>query len=305
MNNEYLKEVQETESSSIDLNIGKALADFVNRVDVTKTRIGEYERSQRGGRQDLIVYGHQMYDAHNVSWLLADIKTVMDCSDKFKGYSSKTPVQLLKEYCEYVEMPSADRNELVDKLTSINSNKMMVVPIKPKSMCNVEFGDDKRKDAQITSIRWVTNKDTHKLECKVIFKTKTDEKVTHDIRDYQDKFRVNGMESRMRVGKHDSTIIKMSRSGIIHPIELCTNDSRLAVDGTYMYYVSKGKIHIVGYWDKQGVMKVTKPVPSELLDRMKDNLEYIKDHKKYIAPYLVFEANSITITNNTTKKKKS
>jgi hypothetical protein len=191
-------------------------------------------------------------------------------------------------------------DELITKLKDINENKMLLIPFKPGSLFTILCDDGKKKEAKLASIRWVTNKETYKIECSLIFKSKFDEKFIFSITEYIDKFYLSGTETRKSSSKHDAKLIKMSDYGMIHPIEVTDGESKAAIDGTYMYYTNADKTHIVGRWDDNGNMKLVKGISAPVITKITDNLDYIKDNRKYIAPYKLFESNIIEI-----KKKKA
>jgi hypothetical protein len=270
-------------------------------VDVTETSIGNFERSERGGKQDLVVYGHQMYGLHDCSSLLTGIGVTIDCSDKFRTEYSKASCQMLQDYCDYIEMEPDEANELLTKLKNINENRMLVIPFKPGTLFTLVGDDGKKKEAKLSSIRWLTNKETYKIECSLIFKSKFDEKFIFSVTEYIEKFYLSGVEIRKRSSKYDPNIIKMSSYGIIHPIEVTDGEMKAAIDGTYLYYISSDKAHIVGKWDSNGNLKVSKGTSAPCITKILDNLEYIKDNRKYIAPYKLFEPNVIEIKKKKTK----
>ena len=72
------------------LHAGKALNDFLNRVTITETRIGEFSSSKPFDRTgasknyDLICSGHMVSTHEEVSWIYTGIDTPLDANPKFK-----------------------------------------------------------------------------------------------------------------------------------------------------------------------------------------------------------------------------
>ena len=285
------------------LHCGKALTDFISRVDVTPTRIGEYESTERNGPQNLVVSGHQLHDIETPSWLLTSIDTVLDASDKFKNVYDKNAFQVASIFCKHMKMSPEETQEITDKLKGINKNKLFVLPFKPHTNCNIDFETDtevfKKQDAQISLIKWNTNKETHKINCTIYFelsnKSNSVKKAHLDIKDYIEKFRLSQMDIQAKSKNHDKDLIKINDYGIFKPIYVTDGVSGIAIDGTYLYYVINGEIHIIGYWDNNDKLKVTTTIKTKAYNKIMDNIDYIRHHKKYMAPYLLFEANTIKI----------
>lgn len=285
------------------LHCGKALYNFINGVDTIRTRIGEYESTKRNGSLDLVVSGHQLYDIETSSWLLTSISTALDASDKFSRAYDKNAFQIASLYCKYANINSEETKAITDKIKEINKNKLLILPFKPHTNCNIDFDYDgekfKKQDAQISLIKWDTNKDTHKINCNISFelnnKNSGTNKITLDIKDYITKFRLSQMDIQAKGKNHDKNMIKVNDYGMFKPIYVTDNTSAVVVDGTYMYYILNDETHIIGYWDVTDKMKVTANIKTKAFTRVMDNIEYIRNHKRYIAPYLLLEANKILV----------
>jgi hypothetical protein len=284
------------------LHSGKALVDFITRVDMIDTRIGEYESREKGGVQDLVVSGHKIWDLGTPSFILTSIaNTTLDASPKFKNIYNKSVAQLAMAYCNSVGMSKDEINEITTKIQKLNKNKLLVLPFKPKTPCNVdvEIGGtkDKKKEGQITNIRWDTDPETFKLNCTVSFKTTsvTGEYIQkYSITQYIDKFRLSSMEMHAKGEKHDKNLIKITNYGIFKPIVVKDGNKSIAIDGTYLYSSSNSDNRIIGYWDGDKLV-VSKDVKSPALKKIMDNMTYIRNHKKYMAPYMLYEPNVVEV----------
>lgn len=281
---------------------GKALVDFINRVDMIETRIGEYSSREKGGKQDLVVYGHQIFDLKSPSWLLTDINTTLDANSKFKMVYDKNAVQVVNLYGKYIGMSTEEINDITNKIKSINRNKLIILPFKPHTNCNIDVALDgvteKKKDAEINSIKWVTDKETHKLKCLINFKINNavgTSSVNLDIKDYISKFRLSQMELQAKGNKHDKNLIVMTDYGMFKPIVVKHKNTSVAIDGTYVYFSKNNETIIIGYWDEHDKLVITSDIKSPALTKVKDNLEYIKSHKRYMAPYLLYESNTVEV----------
>lgn len=284
------------------LHLGKSLVDFIQRIDVTETRIGEYDSRQKGTAPDLVVYGHQLFELSSPTWILTDINTILDMSDKFLTAYDKNAFQIANIYCKHAGMSPEDTKLVTDKIKAINKNKMLVLPFKPHASCEIDLTIDgnmeKKKEATINYIKWVTNKETHKINCTIDFTLTNSALAQHtkmDIKDYIDKFRLSQMEMVAKGTKHDKNLIKITDYGIFKPILIKEGNTSIAIDATYVYYNANGETHIIGYWNDRDELVMDKSIKTKAVNKIRDNLVYIKNHKKYMAPYMLFEPNVIEI----------
>lgn len=291
------------------MHLGKALVDFLQGIDVAETRIGEYESREKGKKPDLVVSGHKIYsDSGSPSWILTDINTVLDISNKFMDAYGKNAFQIANMYCKKIGMDASETKEITDKIKAINNNKLLVVPFKPRTNCEIDYSVDgnteKKKEATISYIKWATDKVTHQLDCTVGFTLQNNSITQHtkmSITDYIDKFRLGQMELTAKGSKHDKNLVKITKYGIFKPIVLKEGNVEIAVDGTYVYFVTNGDARIIGFWDDRGNLVVDKNIKSKAITKIKDNVQYIKNHKRYIAPYMLFEPNIIEMKNSKSK----
>lgn len=289
-------------TKSCILHIGKALVDFIQRIDVAETRIGEYSSKVKGTAPDLVVYGHQLFDMNSPSWILTDINTILDMSDKFLNAYDKNAFQIANIYCKHIGMSAEEIKEVTDKIKAINKNLMLVLPFKPHANCEVDLTIDgtteKKKEATISYLKWITNKETHKINCTVGFNLANSSVAQHtkmDIKDYIDKFRLSQMEMVAKGAKHDKNLIKITDYGIFKPIVIKEGNTTIAVDATYVYYTANGETHIIGFWNDNDELIIDKNIKTKAVNKIRDNLVYIKNHKKYMAPYMLFEPNVIEV----------
>lgn len=283
------------------LHSGKALVDFIQRVDMVETRIGEYSSRKKDTKPDLVVSGHQIYGSDSPSWLLTDISTILDMSAKIEGVYDKTAVQVATIYCKHIGMEPDEIENVTNKIKAINKNKAFIIPFKPKTSCKVAVEyqkSTKREDAEISYVKWVTNKETHKIECFIGFAVKGAISTTNiklPITDYMDKFKLSQMLMQSQGNKHDPSLIKVTDYGMIRPIEIEEGSAEIAIDGTYVYYTTMGETRIIGYWNKKDELVVDKTIKSKAITKIKENERYIRNHKKYIAPYMMLEPNTIKV----------
>lgn len=289
-------------TKSCILHLGKALVDFIQRIDVAETRIGEYSSRKKGTAPDLVVYGHQLFDMNSPSWILTDINTILDMSDKFLTAYDKNAFQIANIYCKHIGMSAEETKAVTDKIKAINKNLMLVLPFKPHANCEIDLTIDgnteKKKEATISYLKWITNKETHKINCTVGFNLTNSAMTQHtkmDIKDYIDKFRLSQMEMLAKGAKHDKNLIKITDYGIFKPIVIKEGNTSIAIDASYVYYSTNGETHIIGFWNDRDELVMDKSIKTKAVNKIRDNLAYIKNHKKYMAPYMLFEPNVIEI----------
>jgi len=283
------------------MHLGKALVDFINRIDVVETRIGELEARNLKGDLDLVVSGHQLYGDGESGWILTDISTMIDKSDKFLTAYDMTAFQIAKKYLEKAGVEQTEIEETLEKIRQINKNKLFIVPFKPNTMCLVESNEDdivsKGEEAQIHSVRWNSNETNHKFNMTILFEMQNANKriQKYNVTEYLDKFSLTQIDMQTRASKVDKKLIKIDNSGIIRPIVIKQGDIQLALDGTYLYRITAADISIVGVWGNGDKLLYDTSIKSEALEKIKNNENFIKCHKKYIAPYMLYTPNVVEI----------
>lgn len=291
------------------LHAGYALMNFLTKIDVTETRIGEYDSKVKNGEKDLVVYGHKIWESDSPSYLLANINITLDNEQKLKNVFEMTPIKLLDNYCKHHSVQEECINQLHKSISSLAKNKAIVLPLKPHMECeividksNENIKEDeapktryKYDNARVYYIVWRTNKDTHKLDCTIGFRTGTKEKdkvYTYNMTDYMKYFRVKSTEYDSAI---DTSLIQMTNYGIIKPIVITDGKASIAVDGSYVYDVQGGTVKIVGRWGTKGELNMDKMTKTKPLKKLLDNRVLVKNHRKYMAPYMLHEANIINL----------
>lgn len=283
------------------LHAGKTLVDYLTRVDMIETRIGEFSSRVKGGKTDLVVSGHQLYDLNTPSWLLTDISTTLDVTPKFRNLFGKNPSQLITAYGNSVGMNKEEIAELVDKLAKLNKNKLLVLPFKPHTNCNIDIEVDgnqiKKKDVKISSLRWHTSAEKYKLLCEVAIEVDSPfgKKIHRQpIVKYLETWSLSAIDMQAKGDKHDNNVIKITDHGIIKPLAIISDNNTVAIDANYVYLTTNNDTRIIGYWDANDKLIIS-DTKSAACKKILDNLNFIKSHKKYMAPYLLYEANEIRL----------
>ena len=293
-------------TNSCILHLGKALVDFIERVDTTETRIGDYEHrdyKHPGTKPDLVVNGHRIFDLESPDWLLSDISKVVDISDKFEKAFDKNAFQIATMYCKAAGYDSERTKKITDRIKNINACREIVIPFKPKTNCNIDIDTEnikaKKKDAVISYVKWKADDDTHKLKCTIGFKTEnafnSGNTIVIDAVDYLDKFRISQIDIKNDGTKKNNELIKITDIGIFRPIVVKDKDYAIAVDGTFLYTISSDGTEIAGFWNDKNELIIDKKLKNKTVDIIKRNKDLIKEHKKYMAPYLLFKANVVEL----------
>lgn len=284
------------------LHAGKALVDFLERVDTTPTRMGEYSQRSKFGPVDLVVSGHMLYGLSDPSWLLTDISTVLDASPKFNSAFDKSPIQLINNYCNKAGISKEVSADYAETIKKLNKNKLLILPFKPHTSCNIDYEDDRgnkhtKVQANIEALKWKTNNETHKLVASIIFRPEKDDKQqTIPVTEYLRRFRLSSMDILAKDKGNEIEMISITDYGIIKPIVVKEAGAEYAIDGTYMYCTINGDTRIIGKWNTAGDMEVTMTKnKSKACKKIIDNLPIIKNHRRYIAPYKLFASNDITV----------
>lgn len=284
------------------LHAGKVLVDFLDRIDTTPTRIGEYSKRDEYGPVDLVVSGHYLHSLDDPSWLLTDISTVLDASPKFNSAFDKSPIQLINNYCNKVGIPKDVSTEYAETIKKLNKNKILILPFKPHASCSIDYEDEMgnkhtKVQANIKILKWRTDKETHKLVATIVFKTEKDDRQrTIPVTEYLKSFRLSSMDILAKDKGNDIEMISITDYGIIKPIVVKEAGAEYAIDGTYMYCTINGDTRIVGKWNTAGDLEVNTPKnKSKAFKKIIDNLPIIKNHKRYIAPYKLFSPNELTV----------
>lgn len=285
-----------------DVHTCKALINYLKNVDVSETHIGEFSSRVKGGKQDLIVSGHQVYGLTlEVGSILTDISTTLDATRKFQNNSGRTVIQMLNASKNELGLTLEEAKHYADIISKINSNKIVIVPFKPETHCKVATpkGYQSEMDGVITTIAWRTNKETHKLEATVRFKPSkgsgNEPTIVYKMSEYMDMFKIKALNTVDKGEKTDVNIIRMTDYGIIKPIEVRYKNSSIAIDNTYIYYTVDNITKIVGGWNLSGDLTIIDNVKGKHMTKIKENMSLIKSHRKYIAPYTLYETNTIEL----------
>lgn len=270
--------------------IGDNLARFLREVDCIESSIGNL------ADKPYIVSGIMVGHNGETVNVLSPISQSIEMKDKFISSVDESSMQILKSY---IKLTSAeDGEELIDKLSKINSSKLLISPFKPGMPCEVlvevhtkEGKKEVFKQTKIDSIKWFNTVDDG-LQCTVItavIDTNGNKRGKVKPEEYGERIKLVDIERNIVSANIDRSLIKMNKYGLIQPIQVMESaKSGIIIDNTYMYSVENKTVTMVAYWDKAGFtgekayMDIAK---GSAYKRIKKNIQFIAAHRRYMAPY--------------------
>jgi len=281
-----------------EITIGAALARFLREIDTIESDIGDMVITP-GKEQDALRVSGLMVDASDRCNLLSTTDISLDCTPKFNKAFNKSVIYILNNYIK--ECNCHDGKALRQGLKMLESNKLLVAPIKPRDAVEVELGNRKYVTS-VHSIKWVNNKETKRLEYNIITERIPEienKRVKLNIKDYGDKILLLDVERLENMDDDKRKSIHMTSYGIISTVVVNGGGDAFIVDNSYMYRLEANKAKIVGEWvgnkmvvDIKGNNKQDK---SKALKYLENNIDYISKHRRYIAPYGLSDYNIITL----------
>lgn len=305
---------RDMEKYSVDFT-GRALANFVNLANVTYTQLGTYSNSKKDGKIDIVASGHTISDMNDKNIMNAPVttytftnKTIIDKSPVFQNNLGVKTSSILENVIKDTELEEEIKEGLLNKLKDIDSRKCLVIPVRIHSdfKLNCEInGQKKTKVAgKVKYIKWLTNKETFKLECKVSFEIDSvdgQKIVVLPITEYGRTFVPDKMEYWTDINKSSIELLNFTDMGLIKPVELTDGRQSLVVDGTYLYWLRGGTVTVIGEWDyAMNTLIISKDAQkslnkSDILRVLKNNLTLLNGHKHLIIPYSLSGLNKINV----------
>lgn len=311
-----------------ELRIGLCLSRFLKEIDTTPSNIGVIKEDEGNKGSFLRIVGLQLEAFETPADLLSDSLVSMSAKKKFRNYNGSQASTLLSQYLKFAGESKEVREELVTKLKNIESNKELMLPIKPGTLCRMEIerakmSDTEQKDeadsgnksgsviksSKIEVIKWNIDPKSGALKCFVI--TEALDAITRvrgrcEIADYGNKFFLTDIENAMTnhssgTAKKEHKFIKMSNLGYILPIRIENSEGNgFIVDNNYIYSLTNGSEPLpIAYWDERNNIvgdvdyhRITKlPIFKEL----EKGLDFIAQHRRFIGPYFLVPENIINV----------
>lgn len=287
--------------------VGKRLSAFIREVDTVGTKIGDVDN--KNSRDSLIVIGTNVYSDGSQSTILkkaADISIPIE--DRFSNYNGKNARALLREYVTISGI--ADGNELINKLRDIEDNKLMLVPLKTKQICDVKHTRISRREevngtkidcrTSIESIKWSIVGSTEKLQCYLtvsMVDPDTNKKLKFNLTDYCSAFNLVDMERLNVKSKLVGKLIEMTKFGFIKPIQIDKGNTTIIIDNCSVYMRGKDEdeLRIIGSWGNHGIEYDERIKDEKINKALAANEDYIGKHRRWIAPYGLHETNKLVL----------
>lgn len=281
------------------MHAGKAIFNFFSGIDTVESKIGELTSSVPGSNiKDYVVSGHYIELGQSPSWISTRLSdTVLGAQNKFLRIADRSLIDIVREYCNENSIPNSICDEVVKKMINISSNKELILPFKPSVICKIDNDSYGIHEWKISGVEWKTDKEDHTLKCVIYMKPNNPNNsklMKFGIESYLEMFRISGLDIQAAGRKSDGKIIKMTQHGVIKPIEFKSKTNTVAVDGTYAYLVEENKTTIIGEWKHDSLEMITNP-NCNTFDRMMENINAIRGHRRYIAPYGTLEPNVVNV----------
>lgn len=290
-------------------NAGINLIEFINNVDTVESQIGELSIDKLTNKASFIVSGHMLKAGEPPTYMLSSLSIGIDASGKLTSYGNKTPFQILKSTLSILNTEEQRKADTLDTFKTFNSNRLLPIPIKPGSDCEIVFKnkDDKKvsSSGKVTHIQWTVGKKNGKIGCCVYV---IPEKGANDnnskgikipLSEYGVSITLPQIERTLKSAEIDRELIKMSDLGLIKPIVISDDKITIAADKNYVYRLTDTMPVIVAQWkdgkivDKSGGLSTVSK--SKAYKKFHNALNYIERHRRFIVPYGFYEPNKITV----------
>lgn len=291
-----------------DLQLGASMVNFISGVDTCETQIGEFSKDSRSGKIAYICSGHIIDSGSTPAYILSDLQTNIDASGKFKVCGGLQPQQIMQNYINILKVPQDAKDAAMIQFSKFNSLKQLPVPFKPGLECEVTVVNgeqSKISPAKIFSIRWTADHKSGKMSCLVV--CSLDKGVLDNnlklvkipITEYGNLMRLPHIERSLKSSEIKRETIKCTDLGIIKPIVVKDGKITLAIDGSHMFKIVDTRVFIIGTW-KNGKMVDVQSGMQQIKDAkaykyLKSAINYIEKHRRFIAPYGVYDENIIEL----------
>ncbi len=282
--------------------VGDNLVRFLREIDTLPSQVGE-----RTG--DYIISGAQIDATGNIVNILSDVSESINITQKFRSTLEKSAMAILTAYLKMTN--AADADELRSKLTKIDNNKLLMLPIKPGMTCEVAVEASSKdgakkesfKSSKVETIKWFNSKLTKEFECVIfteVIDTNGNKRAKISLEEYGEKIKLTDIERTFAEAEIDRSLVKMTRHGIIRP--LCVTDVRntgIIIDNTYMYKIEHGTITLLASWVNGELVGKEKEFieiqKTPQYKRIKKHIKFISQHRRFIAPYGLVDTNNIKV----------
>lgn len=288
---------------------GKNLADFMVGIETVETEIGEMRKPSKPGDSTLTVIGHQI-DGESPTYILQELSgnTKINLAGKFNKFMEKNATSVLKAYTDTLDQEIyKDRiAEVTDLIKKLNSNKAFAVPFKLRTDVSAIIKDaqgrDKKVSGTIGQLLWKTNKETGRVEGKVLVRyyhpMRGSKSTWIPFNDYGKLLTLTDLERTLKASEVQPEFIQMTDVGFIRPIVISDRNIVIAVDCKHKYLISGDTTVIVGSWGEKGMVdhsNVELINKSKAHKKLESIIKYIENHRRFIAPLGLIGENKIQL----------
>ena len=289
------------------ISAGKNIANFIDDIDKTDTNIGDFRKDNPNKPETFVIMGimlEKMSSPINIMKLLPS--TGISIKGKLSDNWSLSPTQILKTYLDYTSVPKNEQQAAIDNLKRFNSAKVIPTPVKVGTDIEVtHVGSDNKKRKTVVNVRaveWRLDLETGNLNGLIytdISNSNTGAKLKLNMEDYGSSWILPNIERNLKTAEIDRAAIKMLGTGLILPIEICSSDGVIVLDGQHMYLVKSDGAYIIGTWGQSGMVENTEITNSLISNKsyrkVKSIIKFVEKHRRFIIPYGLSSTNKITI----------
>ena len=292
------------------IQAGKNLVDFINGIEVVHTKIGDLREDSRTKTIGFIVSGHIIEkDYPEPTNILSGLNTSINASGKFVSFKGMTPQVLLKTYMDTLEISQEVKAKTLEIFKLFNSNKLLPLPIKVGAECEVNYTNETGKkitaSMQVGKIMWAVDHESNRLQCTLVCDTAkgtidgTTKYVKVPLNEFGTSVTFPQIERTLKSSEINRDLIKMTHLGFIKPIEISDDKVLIAMDNQNIYRVVGENIFIIGTWVNGKIKEFQNGVSSiqstKAYKKLHNSINYIEKHRRFIAPYGLFETNHIDL----------
>lgn len=159
------------------------------------------------------------------------------------------------------------------------------------------------RNVSIESVRYEVNRETGKIEAYIITKpvgTHPTKRVKASIEEYGVNILLDSIEGKHSVSNEIREFIRISRFGYIKPIKVNKGKAgySIYIDNCFLYEEQDDEIKVIGFWNTNGISRLfTTDAQNKLKEckKLLDSLEYISQHRRYIAPLGLADYTEVTV----------
>lgn len=279
---------------------------FFRGLMATQSDIGKLERTKDSDVSNIIVHGHIIDRDYNVNRLMTSVGINIVRENRFNPVCGESLSSVMKTYLSN-EYPDNEEyvTKFIEVIRDINTSKKLIIPIKFKEKYSLDVYEDGEFIDTVTGVFyhlcWRTNRKTGKLDMTVTFEQRGNEYChryqVYNITDYMRTFRPSMSNTLIHAPKDMNKLIKMNKFGMIHPVEIRDKNTRLILDGSFIY-CGGTDTSVVGHWGDDGfhiLKQFDSLIKTEAYNTLITGFAVLKEHRKLIAPYLLIDSNIVEV----------